>query len=334
MESGVPQGSVLGPTLFLVMMNKIDSRVNRSSVGSFADDSRLWSAISGIHAAIEMQDDLNTVYEWANSINMKFNQSKFEAITFGKGERVASYSTPNGTPITQITHVKDLGITIQDNLKFDRHISTIAAKGHRMIGWSLRTFKTRQTKTMLTILKSLVLSQCEYGSIIWSPRNRAQINLLESVQKKYTSRLARFQSHDNDAPSCNTDYPTRIKILGLLSMERRRERYAIIYAYKIVINIVPNPGFVISYDPRRKITIKPKSDHRQVVASWIRNARNHSFYTIGPMLYNSLPAYLRELEEISTPTKNHINRFKNRLQKYLITIADIPGSPRNSLIPQ
>lgn len=264
---------------------------------------------------------------------MVFNQKKFETITYGKSDRPSQYTTPNGTLIERKDYIKDLGIIIQENLKFDRHIATIAAKGHRMVGWSLRSFKTRETKTMRILLQSLIISQCEYGSIVWSPRTRSHVNLLESVQKKFTSRFARFQSYEENAPRCNIDYPTRLRVLGLYSMERRRERYAIVYLYKITIQLVPNPGLQIHYDPRRKTTVEPKSVISATIPAWIRNARNNSFFSIGPKLYNGLPAHLRELESIRQPSKLHVDAFKRKLDRHLQSIPDIPGSIHNSLIP-
>ena len=330
--SGVPQGSVLGPILFIVIMNKINLETKRVRTGSFADDTRAWLGISNQQDSADMQEDLNRIYAWAESFNMRFNTKKFEAITYGASGRAANYLTPDGTPIPTKETVRDLGVLFQNNLKFDRHIATTTAKGHRMAGWALRTFKTRDTKTLLILLKSLIISQCEYASIIWAPQKRSQVNLLESVQKRFTSRFACFQSVDEGAPQCNTSYPTRLQILGLYSMERRRERFAILYIYKIVINLTPNPGLTISYDPRRKTTVSPKIILRPTTAAWIRNAMNQSFLCVGPKLYNSLPACLREIEDIGTPTKKHLNAFKLRLGNFLKTKEDVPGCHNNSLI--
>ena len=132
-------------------------------------------------------------------------------------------------------------------------------------------------------------------------------------------------------PICTTPYPDRLKKLKIFSLERRRERYMICYVYKITIGLVVNPGLTFSYDPRRKIRAEPKTASR-LVANWIRKARNSSFLSKAPKLYNTIPSNLRELEDISSPSKNHVNSFKNKLDRHLASIPDIPGTRHNSLL--
>ena len=157
---------------------------------------------------------------------------------------------------------------------------------------------------MKTLLKSLIVLQVEYACIVWSPTDTAHIKLLESVQRKFTSRFARFQTY-NEAlgmPVCTTIYSDRLTQLKLFSLERRRERYMILYVYKVIIGLVINPGLTIEYDPRRKIRVTPKTAARNVTG-WIRVARDSSFFCQGPKLFNSLPHQLRELENIAVPSK-------------------------------
>ena len=132
-------------------------------------------------------------------------------------------------------------------------------------------------------------------------------------------------------PICTTPYPDRLKKLKILSLERRRERYMICYIYKIVIGLVVNPGLTFSYDLRRKIRAEPKTES-PLVANWIRKARNSSFLSKAPKLYNTIPPHLRELEDISSPSKKHIIAFKNKLDQHLESIPDVPGTRSNTLL--
>ena len=133
-------------------------------------------------------------------------------------------------------------------------------------------------------------------------------------------------------PVCTTDYPSRLKDLNIYSLQRRRERYMIIYIYKIVIHLVTNPGFEIVYNPRTKITVKPKYNNQS--SNWVKKARRSSFFVQGPRLYNSIPNYLREIEDIATPSKANVDCFKRSLDTYLTGILDVPGTLANSLCPQ
>ena len=216
---------------------------------------------------------------------------------------------------------------------FHKHITLTAAKGMRMCGWALRTFKTRGTPAKKTILQSLIVSLVEYACVLWSPTDSTHINLLESVQRKSTSPFACFQTY-NEAlrmPICTTSYPERLKKLNIYSLERRRERYMICYTYKIVIGLVVNPGLAITYDLRRKIRVGPKPVSMRS-PNWIRKARHSSFFFKASKLYNCIPLHLWESEDINIPTKNHVNSFKKKLEDYLSTTPDVPGTQMNSIL--
>ena len=142
--SGMPQGSVLGPLLFLILMIDIDNFTIRAAMGSFADDTRLWHAIRNFINASELQEDLLEVYKWADVNNMQFNENKFELMSFSLTGRSPLYVTPTGQPIAKKEVIRDLGIQFEDNLTFHIHIATTAAKGHRMSGWALRTFQIQR----------------------------------------------------------------------------------------------------------------------------------------------------------------------------------------------
>ena len=104
--SGVPQGSVLDPLLFLVLLSDIDSNI--AFLASFADDTRIWKGISGVNDASALQRDLEIVYQWAEDNNMSFNNLKFENLRFGPDSTLkatTSYTSPSGN----IINTKDLG---------------------------------------------------------------------------------------------------------------------------------------------------------------------------------------------------------------------------------
>ena len=101
------------------------------------------------------------------------------------------------------------------------------------------------------------------------------------------------------------------------------------YMYKIVINLVPNLGFKIDYT-RTKLVITPKQNLR--APAWVQILRRNSFFSVGPRLYNKLPQELRQLEDFLVPEKKHTMAFKRKLDEYLSTIPDAPGTQANSLL--
>ena len=122
--SGVPQGSVIGPLLFLVFINDIDDDIIRSFLSSFADDTRVGAAVNNLSDVQHLQDDLDKVYLWAESNNMRLNSSKFELLCYGNncvGDS-HNYFSSSGELIPPSTDVKDLGVMMSASADFSCHI--------------------------------------------------------------------------------------------------------------------------------------------------------------------------------------------------------------------
>ena len=148
--------------------------------------------INATHGANTLQQQLQHFYDWEEGNNMHYNGDKFELIRCGKTETKPIYHTPAGTVIKQKNSIRDLGVLMSSNAKFDTHIKNTAAAGHRIAGWVPRGFKTRALQRMLTLLKTLVVSQTEYCSPLWSPTDTINVALLKRVQLKFPSKFAVF----------------------------------------------------------------------------------------------------------------------------------------------
>ena len=162
--SGVPQGSSLGPLLFLIHIADIDMEHEYVSAASFADDTRLIMGIKEREDYDKMQSDLNKTYKWASENNMKFNGKKFEVLRYGKkvSEDLIKYYTSDGQTIEEAETIKDLGVQMKNTATFDSEIDNVVSKGNRQASWVLRVFKTREKDPMMTLYKSMVLPHLEY----------------------------------------------------------------------------------------------------------------------------------------------------------------------------
>ena len=219
--SGVPQGSVLGPLLFLIHIHDIDSELEFSTASSFADDTRIIRKINSMENCRELQLDLQKIYNWAEQNNMSFNQGKFELMRHGRHPCAEwKYADDNSQEIARKKQVKDLGVIMQEGGAFTAQRESIVQKCKRQIAWILRTFRTRKAEPMLTLFKSLVVPHAEYCSQLWNPVNIGDIAQLEEIQRTYTSKIEGL--HDQN-------YWQRLESLNLYSLQRRRERYLIIY---------------------------------------------------------------------------------------------------------
>ena len=234
--SGVPQGSVLGPLLFLVLIGDIDQNVATAFLSSFADDTRVGNKISNMSDATRLQDDLSAVYKWSVDNNMEFNSDKFELMRYRSRaskdiQAETSYVSFDGSPIEEETHVRDLGVTLSNDATFTQHIQNRCELTKSKISWVLRTFHSRSRTLMLTLWKSLIMCHLDYCSQLWSPSGIGHTQSLELLQKAFVSRIDGMR---------DLSYWEQLKELKLYSLERRRERYQAIYTWRIIESQVPN----------------------------------------------------------------------------------------------
>ena len=317
--SGVPQGSVLGPLLFLIYIADIDRGLSHVTASCFADDTRLLMRRKNDSEKINMQADIDSVYQWAEQNRMCFNESKFVHLKYKHPKVVemtdSCYHAGDGNIITTEMSTKDLGVQVCNSTNFQLQINEVSTKGHRQCGWILRTFITRQPGPMITLFKGLVLPLVEYCCQLWSPTSLAQIRKIEAVQRNFTSRISNIG---------DLNYWQRLDRLGLYSLERRRERYIVIYIFKILSGVVPNmtnEGYQISTynNARRGLLCRIPPISTGAMAKF-KSMKERSFAVRGPMLFNSIPADIRNLEL-------SVDSFKAKLDKFLGVIPDKPSLP-------
>ena len=236
-KSGVPQGSVLGPLLFLVLIGDIDREVATSFVSSFADDTRAVNGISTNAHICDLQVDLDAIYHWADENNMEFNNTKFECLRYGYNNDLkacTSYKVKSGEWITEVDHAKDLGVTLNSNGNFKEHLKNVLSTANQLCGWVLRTFNTRKTLPMMTLWKTLIRSRLDYCCQLWCPSKKGDVQALEQLQRQYIRKISGVQ---------HLTYWHQLKYLSLNSFERRRERYIIMYVWRILERHAPNLDF-------------------------------------------------------------------------------------------
>ena len=186
----MPQGSVLGPLLFIIMMEDIDIGVKHSEISSYADDTRVWRMICTEADRLLLQEDLAALYCWATDNNATFNGEKFEGMSFPTGLRAGrTYTDPNGKIIENKGTVKDLGVYVSSSCQFSEHIKIYVKETKRIAAWTLRAFLTRDKWVLKVLLQSLIVPKIEYASIIWCPFDQTHINMIENVQRRYTSQM-------------------------------------------------------------------------------------------------------------------------------------------------
>ena len=229
--SGVPQGSVLAPLLFLCFINDLPEGI-KSKIKLYADDVLLYSTISTPDDCHQLQADLNTLEQWAKKWNMIFNPSKCEflRVTIKANPIPMSYYIQN-EKIKEVPHAKYLGVTIDQHLTWNEHIRQITAKANNVKSFLQRNLKSCPVNIKVTCYQSMVRSILDYASTIWSPYTQKNIQTLESVQRR-SARLV-----FNDCSPYNS-VSNMLTNLGWSPLADRQNEHRLIMLFKIIHHIV------------------------------------------------------------------------------------------------
>jgi hypothetical protein len=330
--SGVPQGSVLGPLLFILFINDMKLCVNSSIIRFFADDTRILKHIFCEEDVIALQQDLDAVIKWAKCNNMALHEDKFELLVHKYCPHNVIYELPfscqlltyqisNGDLLSPASYTKDLGVTVTSDLSWSRHVGIISSRATAAASWVLSAFKARDRNTMLTLFKSLVRSHLEYCCPLWNSNKVFDIQQLERVQRMFTSKIIGVG---------HLDYWERLKSLKIMSLQRRRERYIIIHMWKTLHNRCPN-------DLQIQFSVPSRHGIKALLPSLAKSSsqRNQSLYdssfaVMGPRLWNIIPS---QLHSVADPMQ-----FKYKLTEFINRIPDKPPvsgyscANRNSLL--
>lgn len=286
--SGVPQGSVLGPLLFLIYIN--DIAVNLASqIRLFADDCVIYKPITSNSDVISLQLDLNRLTEWCNTWQMEINISKTKHVQFASTIRQnANQYKIRGANIGSVSSIKYLGVLFTSNLNWNAHIEHVTSKACKKLGYLKRRLHVANTDTRLRAYISLIRPSLEYASIIWHPHHAYLSNLLESVQNKAARFIMSSYSHYVSVSALK-------KRLNLVSLGSRRKFARLVFFHNLHhgnstfarANLLPAPNVSTRRDHVHKI--KP------IFAR--TNLYQNSPLVLSITEWNSLPSSLVSLTE-------------------------------------
>ena len=257
--SGVPQGSIIGPTLFIMYINDIVDCVHNAEILLFADDCKIYKDVSSIIDCDLLQHDLNRINEWCQKWHMKLHPDKCYFMNFSlkRTHDVTSNYYIGDIPQKRVFEMKDLGVYFTPNLNFNLHISKITSKSLQMLGFIKRiTRDFTDIKTLHVLYNSLVRSRLEYCSQIWNPSAAASIIKLERVQKKYINHV----SYKSKLNYNRQNYESLCEHFKLKTLQSRRNISDLCFLNKLFHNKVNSPyltGEVYLRVPRRVLRNKP-----------------------------------------------------------------------------
>ena len=199
----------------------MDSGIS-SDVSKFADDTKMGRLIRSDSDVIALHTDLDRMNEWSNRWQMQFNISKCKVLSVGRGNPHNKY-TLNQEELVGSEYEKDLGVTVDSDLRLRKQCIEARNKANRVLGFIFRSVKSRSSDVILKLYLALVRPHLDYAVQFWSPHYRKDIGLLESVQRRMTKRIQGMK----DIP-----YERRLRMLNLHSLERRRLRGDLIEVFK------------------------------------------------------------------------------------------------------
>ena len=195
--SGIPQGSVLGPILFVMFINDLTDQI-RSTVKIFANDTKILRALHEQEDYSYLQDDLDRLFEWSQLWQLHFNDSKCKVLHMGNSNPSHCYTMSN-IPLTKTAEEKDLGVIMDNELKFHKHKAYAVKKASKILGLFRATFTCLDEITVPKIVMAMVRPHLEYGNVIRHPRFQLDKTEIEKVQRRATKLILALRHEPYEA---------------------------------------------------------------------------------------------------------------------------------------
>lgn len=237
-DSGVPQGSHLGPLFFIVFINDLIHRLSCRCL-LYADDLKVFHSIETDNDCALLQRDADAISEWCHANNMYLNVSKCFIITFtNKKAYIKNKYKLEGQVLERKTVAKDLGILFDQKLTFRDHYDHIINKAYGMLGFVVRSTKGfKNPNSFIYLYNALIRSVLEYGSIIWSPHYAVHSERIEGVQKK----MLRILSFKSGYGRSLISYTQRLGQFNVTPLYVRRMHQDLLYLHKIIHSVIDSP---------------------------------------------------------------------------------------------
>ena len=344
--SGVPQGSILGPLLFVLFINDMSLCINPpTKIALYADDTKIWRIIECYNDHIALQQDIDSLLSWGNTNRMVFHPNKCKILTISNKNtnRWLTFSDNNKiidifqfpffdrfpyclgeTCLDYVKSEKDLGIYINGTLNWSEHCKVLATKANSMLGLIKRTCDcTNNSKQRKILYLSLVLSQLNYNSVVWRPFDQKSLSKFEAIQK----RAVKWMLFEGFQHYSEGEYLDRLHRLDILPINSKFLFTDLLLFHRIVNDdiCIKLPEHITkslpssNYGVCTRLNANLASDDLLFKSSERSNvsAFSNSFFYRAHIQWNLLPLDIR---------KCNYDVFKIKLKAHLwSTLLDKPG---------
>ena len=306
--SGVPQGSVLGPLLFVMFINDLPTGI-KNTILMFADDVKLYREVRLLSDCESLQEDLDRLDQWGRVWALHFNAEKCMLLRMGRRPPPFKYYIGGRTEEHEIKPsdtVKDLGYITSRTLDPAIHINQTCASATRVVFTIKRTMRYLDQEAGKLLFSAMVRSMLEYGAAAWNPYKVKDVVTLEKVQRRFTKMLSGLS---------NLTYGERLRRLNLFSLEHRRRRGDMVTLYTL---FEKNSPLLDTYRyQQNEAQVQTRGHSRRLKSTRANtNMRKNSFFVRVSEDWNALPEHV-----VSAPT---FTTFKARLDRNWRD-RDLPG---------
>ena len=284
--SGVPQGTVLGPCLFLLYINDIDDNIS-STVRLFADDCVIYRVIRSAADQLKLQQDLDKLVDWSQSWQMEFNVKKCAIMNISNSSNKKRHDySMSGEILETVNHHAYLGVELNDKLKYNAHIDKITGKASQTLGFIKRNLNKCPQPVKERAYETLVRPKLEYSSPIWNPTHKqtTQLKQIEQIQRN----AARFVANKPFNPYQPDSVTSIIKTLKWQSLQQQRQRFDLVLLYRVVHGLVAVPASYLP-TPATVCSTRQSNSLKFIQPPCERNAYHHSLFPRTVPIWNSLP---------------------------------------------
>lgn len=289
-ESGIPQGSILGPLFFLLFINDITCNIP-VKIRLFADDCIIYHEIRNHSDQALLNEALGKIQNWSTTWQMILNLKKTVALTITRKKSPLPYTyCINNHVVSTVTTYKYLGVMITSDLKWNQHITYIQKKAMQKLGYLKRTLGKSTRDIKLLAFKTYVRPLLEYASVIWDPHTAANISKLEAVQRKAARFI--FNSYNRYTSPTALLQAANLEDLSVRRYRERLKTFYLLYHQKFRMNtnayIVPS------------IRRQTRSHHTKKVNDYAcrTNLYQYSFFPRTTREWNLLPANVVQCENV------------------------------------
>ena len=298
--SGVPQGSVLGPTLFLLYINDITEGIN-SQMKLFADDCLIYRVIHNTEDHQALQRDLTTLSKWADKWQMAFNISKCKIMQVSNHHSKSLFTYEmSGIPLAVTEQHLYLGVKLHHKLSWKPHIDYICSKANKTIGFLKRNLHHCPKHLRELAYKQFVIPVLEYCSPIWDPYHQSYIDQLEMVQHG-AARFVTGIPWRRDQRDSITDI---LRALNWPTLQKRRQQARLVLLFKILKDFLTVPS---SNLPTKSSVLRTRYTHNFKLTPYQPNIDLYKF----SFLPRTVPEWNRLDDEVIQ--SNCVETFKQKL---------------------